>query len=223
MQAYAGSCTARLAPTRGASDLAYLDSAARAADAARHHTGIVIPAYFPPGRDNALAVSLLEDTVQACLTVLGDPAALCVSVDGEDCGREVGEALRRDHHLTLTVAPRNRGKLHALRLGMEALWTREALQLLAVVDADGDHFANELITLVRAARYARAQPGVSEVLVLGSRTSRHRPMGLLRGELEELADRVLFDALHYHAAVTGQPLRLECVTPIEEYPDFHSG
>jgi hypothetical protein len=48
-------------------------------------------------------------------------------------------------------------------------------------------------------------------------------MGFLRGELEELADRVLLDALQYRAAITGHPLRLEYALLMDEYPDFHSG
>ena len=103
------------------------------------------------------------------------------------------------------------------------LWPDTELCYFAAIDADGDHFANELPNFVRAAEYARSHPGVDEVLVLGRRISRHRPMGFLRGELEELADRVLLDALHYRAARRGQPLRLECATTLEEFPDFHSG
>lgn len=198
-------------------------SATAAHEAARDDTGIVIPAYFPPGRDHTLAVELLWDTVAACLQLLGERSHICVSVDGEEGGRKVAEELRRACGISIYVAPVNRGKLHAVRLGVAELWERQTLHYFCVVDADGDHFANELPTLMRAALHARAQPGVDEVLVLGCRTSRHRPMGWLRGELEELADRVLYDALHYHAATTDRPLRLELVTTIEEFPDFHSG
>ena len=41
--------------------------------------------------------------------------------------------------------------------------------------------------------------------------------------MEELADRVLLDALTWWAAVRGAPLRLEYATVLEEFPDFHSG
>ena len=61
------------------------------------------------------------------------------------------------------------------------------------------------------------------MLVLGERNSKHRPMGFLRGELEELADRTLLDMLAYHAAIEGRPLHLEGATTFGEYPDFHSG
>jgi len=198
-------------------------SSVRAAEMTRGHTGIVIPAYFPPGRDHTLGVELLEDTVQACLQVLAAPGSLCVSVDGEDGGKEVAADLHRRLGVAFCVAPHNRGKLHAIRLGLEPLWDRQEFEYFAVVDADGDHLANELVTMMRSALYAGSHTAVNEVLVLGVRTSRHLPMGFLRGELEELADRVLFDALHYHAAQTCQPLRLECVTALEEFPDFHSG
>jgi len=92
-----------------------------------------------------------------------------------------------------------------------------------VVDQDGDHFANELLNFVRAAQHIEHTAATERVLILGQRTNLHRPMGWLRGELEELVDRVLFDALHYHAAVTGRPLGLEFVTPHGEWPDVHSG
>jgi len=183
----------------------------------------VIPVYFPPGRDCGLAVELLRDTVEACRQLLSQPAHLCLSVDGEEAGRPVAEQLCRATGARLCVAPANRGKLQALRLGVAQLWPEEELAYFCVVDADGDHFANELPTLMRAALHARAQPGVDQVLVLGSRTSRHRPMGWLRGELEELADRVLLDAMAYHAAISGQPLRLALANLLDEYPDFHSG
>ena len=48
-------------------------------------------------------------------------------------------------------------------------------------------------------------------------------MGFLRGELETLADLVILDALHYHAAITGTPLRLEYATLHDAAPDFQSG
>jgi len=94
---------------------------------------------------------------------------------------------------------------------------------VAVMDQDGDHFPNETINLVRAALHVQRVARAPDVLALGRRISRHRPMGFLRGELEELADRVLLDALQYSAAVTGRPLDWRFATTLEEYPDFHSG
>ena len=48
-------------------------------------------------------------------------------------------------------------------------------------------------------------------------------MGLARGEIEELCDRVLLDALAYNAVVRQRPLRMEYAFIQEEFPDFHSG
>ena len=189
----------------------------------RHHTGVVIPVFMPPDVDRELSRSLLADTVQGYANQLADPAALCLSVDGEDRGEDVVEELARRYGVAWCCAPRNRGKLQAVRHGIAHLFDNPDLTYLAVVDSDGDHFANELANLVRGADYAHAQLYVEDVMVLGRRPSRHRPLGFLRGELEELADRVLLDALAYDAAISGQPLRLECATALEEFPDFHSG
>ena len=106
---------------------------------------------------------------------------------------------------------------------MRALLQDANLAYVAIVDQDGDHFAHELPNLVRAALHVASQTHDERVIVLGRRISRHRPMGFLRGELEELADRILLDALAYRAALTGRPLRLEYATTLDEFPDFHSG
>ena len=193
-----------------------------AIEAMRGHTGIVIPVYFPTGADSGLERALLADNVRAYMQQVDDPGRICLSVDGSEHGREVAEALAAECGVTAVCAPENKGKLNGLRHGVEALWVREELHYIAAVDSDGDHFANELLNLVRAAVYVQQREG-GEVLVLGRRSSRHRPMGFLRGELEELADRVLLDACYYQAAKSNRPLRMEYATTQEEYPDYHSG
>tara|TARA_Y100000588_G_scaffold270305_1_gene285792 strand:- start:232 stop:1266 length:1035 start_codon:yes stop_codon:yes gene_type:complete len=189
----------------------------------RQRTGVVIPVYFPQGVDNELGRALLEDNVQAYVTQVDDPQVICLSVDGAEYGKDVAAAIAARHGVQAVCAPHNKGKLHALRNGVAHLCEQAEFDYIAAVDSDGDHFANELLNLVRAAHYATHHMGAADVLVLGRRISRHRPMGWLRGELEELADRVLLDALAYHAAVNNAPLRLECATTLEEFPDFHSG
>ena len=193
-----------------------------ATEAMRHHTGVVIPVYFPADADPGLGQTLLADNVRAYVQQIDDPSRICLSVDGPEHGREVAESLAAECGVITVCAPENRGKQNGLRHGVAALWEREELRYIAAVDSDGDHFANELLNLVRAAVYVQGREG-GEVLVLGRRSSKHRPMGLLRGELEELADRVLLDAFYYWAALSGEPLRLEYATTHEEYPDFHSG
>jgi len=196
----------------------------RAAIAAlRERTGVVIPAYFAPSCDAELAETLLEDTVTGFLREVGDPRNICLSADGAGSAAGVAVRLAEEYGLTLVTAERNRGKLGAVQDGMRALLENHALDYLAVVDQDGDHFANELLNFVRAAEHVESLLPSRRTMVLGRRISRHRPMGYLRGELEELADRMLLDALQYHAALSGTPLNLQFATTIEEYPDFHSG
>ena len=195
---------------------------AEAMEAVERRLGIVVPVYFPQGVDHSLGHRLLEDNVGAYLRYLARPETLCLSVDGAEYGREIAEDLGARLGVRVCVAPHNKGKLQAVRAGMAALYEDAELEYLGAVDADGDHFANEAVNLVRGARWVQSRSG-AEVVVLGQRRSRHHPMGLLRGELEELADRVLLDALAYEAVGRGVPLALEWATTLAEFPDFHSG
>ena len=193
-----------------------------ATEAMRRDTGVVIPVYFPADGASELGRTLLEDNVRAYVQQVDDPSHICLSVDGAAHGREITEDLAAEYGVMAVSAPHNMGKLNGVRRGVSALWARGGLRYVAAVDADGDHFANELLNLVRTAIYVQEREG-GEVMVLGRRNSKHRPMGFLRGELEELADRILLDALYYQAALSGEPLRFEYATAHEEYPDFHSG
>jgi hypothetical protein len=188
----------------------------------RHNTGVVIPVYLPQKTETPDAV-LLEETVAAYCAQVADPATICLSVDGAECGSDVAQRLSAEYGASLCIVADNRGKLWGALHGARTLLDNANLTYIAVVDQDGDHFANELLNFVRAADHIYVQTGDDRVMVLGRRISLHRPMGFLRGELEELADRVLLDALHYHAAVTGVPLRLEYATLLDEAPDFQSG
>lgn len=192
-----------------------------ALDAVEKNTGIVIPVYMP--ETDPIGSRLLDDTVAACIRHVADPASICLSVDGVDCGREIVNEIASKHGVSVAINPINKGKLHAVRLGLETICGNHELKYFAVMDSDGDHFANELPNLIRAAQFAGEHTEIDEVVVIGRRVSKTRPLGFFRGELEELADRVLLDALYFQAAVSQQPLRLEGATTIEEYPDFHSG
>lgn len=200
-----------------------LHLSAPAFELTRRATGVVIPVYLSPQVDQALTLSLLRDTVAACVAQTDHPKHICLSVDGRPFGGRQAVEIAAAWQTSLAVAENNRGKLWAILHGIKKLLENPHLRYIALVDQDGDHFANELPNLVRAAEHIAAQEGHRRVLVIGQRSSRHHPMGLGRGELEELADRVLLDALHYRAAVTGKPLNLSYVTPLGEFPDFHSG
>ena len=191
--------------------------------ALRDDTGVVVPVYFPSGCEATTARALLHDTTVSLADEIGNPRKICLSVDGDGpsvaAAREIADACG-----VVTIhSDENRGKLSAVRNGMLHLLEDERLAYLAIVDQDGDHFANELLNLVRTARHVEADASTERVMVLGRRISLHRPMGYARGELEELADRMLLDALQYHAAVTGKPLPLQFALVLDEFPDFHSG
>jgi hypothetical protein len=194
-----------------------------ALEALRHHTGVVIPAYLPPGIDVAQGEGLLRDTARGVCAQVGDPGAVCLSVDGAQYGGEAVGALARDLGTALVVAPENRGKLQAAMLGTNRLLADPEIRYVILIDQDGDHFPNELVNFVRAALHLARRSGDEPLMILGQRRSLHRPLGWLRGELEILADRVLLRALQYHAAITGTPLALEYAEPVGEVPDFHSG
>ncbi len=186
--------------------------------------GIVMPVYFPDGVDAKKGVELLHDNVAAYLTVIDDPADILLSVDGNKTGEDAAKKLSSELGVSMVAGPVNKGKLNAIRRGTETLLARgKKLEHVVVVDQDGDHFANELLNFIRVAEHIRHETGDDRVLVTGRRVSKHKPMGFPRGELEEFADRVLLDALHHNAALSGRPLRMEYANVHDEYPDFHSG
>lgn len=186
-------------------------------------TGVVIPVYFHPAVDLEIGTALLRDTVHMFARELATPKAICLSVDGPGASWTIGARVAAEYGTHLVQGTANRGKLAAVRDGMQLLLKNSDLRYLAAIDADGDHFANELLNFVRCAEDVRQSMRTEEVIVLGSRLSRHRPMGFLRGEQEELADRILVDALHYHAACSGQPLALQFAGMMDEVLDCHSG
>ncbi len=198
-------------------------SALSATQALEHATAIVIPVYFHADTDPEMAHTLLAETVHLFVREVADPAAICLSVDGSAVGAAVAARIAAQTGVQVVNGERNQGKLGAARTGAQAMLQSPRWRYIAMIDQDGDHFANELLNLVRGAEHVMATVTTDKVLVLGGRLSRHRPLGFLRGEQEDLANRLLFDALAYHAAITGQPLRWQFANGIEELPDFHSG
>ncbi|MEM7385907.1 MAG: hypothetical protein AAF514_13275 [Verrucomicrobiota bacterium] len=189
-----------------------------------NQTGVVVPVFFSKGADLATSTGLLRDTVFGLCRELRDPARICLSVDGSPSAADACQALAKEFGVLAEIAPTNRGKLAAARNGASRLLQAVPdCQYLAVLDSDGDHFPNELLNHLRCGEKVKAEQTTDKVLVLGNRRSRHRPMGFLRGELEEMADRMLLDALIYHSTIKGKPLELQFTNTLDEYPDFHSG
>jgi hypothetical protein len=184
-----------------------------------HKTGVVIPVYFPDGIDRKQAEALLCDTVSLYCTQIHDPANICLSVDGAIHGQHEVEKLAQEFGVSTRISASNRGKFSGAQQGVLHLLDHRDLQFIALVDQDGDHFANEMLNFIRTARHINQE----RTLILGNRMSRHLPMGFARGDLEELADRILLDALTYDAVQNNRPLRLEYANLLGEFPDFHSG
>lgn len=189
----------------------------------REQTGVVVPMYLPSGVDAGHGAALVADTVRGYRGIVSRSERVCVVVDGAAHGEQAGRAIASETGATLVVLPENGGKFRAAAAGMNRLLADSALKYLAVVDQDGDHFPNELANFVRTALHMGAVTGSDRLLVTGCRNSLHRPMGYLRGELEELVDRVYLDALQYRAAVAGVPLRMDFMTMHGEFIDIHSG
>jgi hypothetical protein len=195
----------------------------RAIHTLEHATGVVIPVYFRPGTAIEFGLDILRPTVHMYAREVADPSAICLSVDGPGPAGEIAGKVAAEYGARVVVHEPNRGKLAAVRNGMLALLDSGHFTYLAAVDQDGDHFANELLNLVRAAEQTCAQTSSDRVLVLGGRRSRHRPLGFLRGEQEALATGILLDPLTYHAAVHDRPLVWQFVQTADGLPDFHSG
>lgn len=186
-------------------------------------TAVVITVYVRESDDRLQLTELLEDTTRMFVREVADPSSVCLSVDGPGIGAAIAEEVSRLHGTSLVVSERNRGKLAAVQHGILHLLQNPGYRYFAAVDQDGDHFASDLLNFVRSAEHVRATTGSERIVVLGERSSRHRPLGFLRGEQETLADAILLDALQYHAAVSGQPLNLAFASSEHRYPDFHAG
>ncbi len=188
-----------------------------------HDTGVIIPVYFGRDTDIETGAALLRATVEMVAREVTDPQAICLSVDGHGPGLEIAGRVSTHFGTRLTASPKNGGKLAGLRNGLRELIGVSRYRYFAAIDQDGDHFANELLNFVRMAEDIAQTMSTDRIVVLGNRLSPHRSLGFLRAEGEDLANRVMMDALAYDAAVSGQPLRLQFANVIDDIPDFHAG
>ncbi len=195
----------------------------RAITTVEQATGIVIPVYFGATADAAAGIDLLGATVSMFVREVGAPHRIVLSVDGPGSAESIAQIVAARFNVRTVNGPVNRGKLGALLQGMQVLLTDPHIAWLAAIDQDGDHFGNELLSFVRAGLQVQVETHNPAVLVLGNRRSRHRPLGFLRAEQEELCNLMLLDALTYHAAIHDRPMALEYLTPHTALPDFHSG
>jgi hypothetical protein len=191
--------------------------------------GTVIPTYFSAKPSDDMVRHLLQVTLGDCHRY-APLESIWVVVDGDPRTARLVEELRermlREHHSafnTLLLAE-NRGKLWAVKEGVAALLkARPQVEFVVIRDGDGDHAISDMPGLVRAAIHLAEVRGDSRVILIGSRRSRHRPMGWVRGELEELLDQVTIDALAYSLARQGRALDLSHCLARNSVPDLNSG
>jgi hypothetical protein len=190
--------------------------------------GLVIPAFFSDKPSDDMVRHLLWMTLGDSPLYIA-PRNTWVVVDGDArTARLVEEINARlegvyGQRVNTCVLPANRGKLWAVKQGIEALLAQSpAVDYIITRDSDGDHIASDMPQLVRAADWLARLRGDTRVLVLGARRSRHHPMGWLRGELETLLDQITLDALAFHLAQAGRALDTSHLLG-DQTPDLSSG
>jgi len=178
-------------------------------------TGVVVPAYFSPATDESTVRRLLWMTLADLPRVVA-PENVWLVVDGDERTACLAKDVlpRVSGQMGFLPLPTNQGKLGAMRAGTRALLeSQPAVRYIAYLDGDGDHMASVVPRLVRTADFIADARGADDVLVVGSRASRSRPMGWLRGELEELLDQVTMDALAFALARQAKVLDVSCCLP----------
>jgi len=190
-------------------------------------TAVIVPAFFSSKPSDEVVRRLLWMTL--CDTPRYLPwENVLVVVDGDARTQRIASELQAEAEKTgggrfnLLSLTRNEGKLAAITKGMQHLLPRQpGVRVIAVRDGDGDHLISDLPQIVRAAMLLERVYGHSRTIVIGARQSRHRPMGWVRGELEELLDGLTLDASLYALARLGRAANLRhCHNVI---PDLSSG
>jgi hypothetical protein len=190
--------------------------------------GMVIPAYFSSKPTDDLVRELLYMTLADChhylpleqiwVVVDGDErtARLAAELQGR-LAQELGSSFQ------CMALPENGGKLWAMQQGIIALLAHcPDVEYVVIRDGDGDHVASDMPRLVRAARFLAEAYGHTRIIAIGSRRSRHRPMGWLRGELEHLLDQITVDALVFALGREGRVFNVRhCLG--DGAPDLSSG
>ncbi|MHB0876389.1 MAG: glycosyltransferase [Anaerolineae bacterium] len=183
--------------------------------------GMIVPVWYPTSAKPSLVQTLIERTLEGvdryCL-----PEHVLLVQDGQENWREAVAAQAEAHGFGHLFLPENLGKGKAIAAGFEAMEGRP-LRFLAVRDSDGDHLANDLPALVDLADQIETEADNSLTIVSGGRVDRYRPLGLERALFEELTDRVLWQALQYHAAREGRVLSGAYFAPYGDWPDIQSG
>lgn len=183
--------------------------------------GMVVPVWYPSDAPAGLVEELLKRTLEG-VNLFCLPEHVLLVQDGQECWRDVVQAQAERHGFGHLYLPENLGKGRAIAAGFDTMDGRP-LRFLVVRDSDGDHFVHDLPALVGLAQQMEQDTGSSLVIVSGGRLDRARQLGLERGLYEELTDRLLWQALQYHAAREGRVLSGAYFAPYGDWPDIQSG
>jgi len=191
-------------------------------------TAVIIPVYFTASVRDEMIRQLLWMTL-ADLPDLVPARQIWLVVDGD--ARSAGIARITLSQLAASGArgiqlldnAENRGKFGVMRQGMRAvLAAQPQVRYLTVMDGDADHQPAALPQLLRSSRSMAEAYGHERVIAIGARSSRARPMGWVRGELEALLDGLTADALAYALAREGRAFDTTQCLP-GRVPDLSSG
>lgn len=194
----------------------------------RAETAVVVPVWYPEDLDDESARLLLGATLQDGGNYV-QWSRIIVVVDGEDRWMNVAESVRREidercgDTFELIRTDRNGGKGYAVVHGIERALEYDDIGYVAVWDCDGDHLANDLMTLYRAAKHIEMEERTDKVLVTGRRFNMHASLGYVRGELELLMTRAIVEAIKYHMARRGHVFDQKYCALYGPDPDIHSG
>ncbi len=194
----------------------------------RKEVAIVVPVWFPEELDDESARMLLSAMLQDSGTYL-EWTKTQVVVDGSDRWARVARAVQDEVRgrwgdtFALIETDRNGGKGYAVLAGIERVLAADDTVYVAVWDCDGDHFANELMTLYRVAKHIEAEEGCGKVLVVGQRADIHASVGYMRGQLELLMNRAITEGLKYRLAQDGRVLDTRYCSMYGPDLDIHSG
>ncbi|MEA3403937.1 MAG: glycosyltransferase [Armatimonadota bacterium] len=204
------------------------------AEGARERLGSIVPVWFPPEMPQQRMLAFLRGTL-VDVELFVAPERLVLVVDGcpeaekptHQVARELAE--RAGGPAQVLVREVNGGKGEAVCTGLERLLEDRAVEVISIRDADGDHDVYDLPQLFRLFERVRrhlAEEGHSrpdDLFVMGCRPSLTRSLGLARGELEPVLNRLTFDAVSLRLSARGEAVDQRFTARYGPAPDFQSG
>ena len=189
----------------------------------KEEMGMVIPVWFPDEVPQDRIRLILATTLKDC-EVYVSPKLIKVVIDGCDRCLEIAEKLREEMApFEVMYSAENRGKGAAVLDGMKVLLEDERVGFVAVRDADGDHFINDLLNLFRISKQIERENEDVPSVVIGRRSELHRPLGFQRGEYELIINKLVLDGIKFKLAGRGVVLDTRYAAVYADVPDFQSG